>query len=154
MAIGILSLLIVLFAVLFSSQHTIWPFKCSAFTRYNLSQDDNHLEFYLAQDLRFQDKNSGYFLLNGRAIHNENITVLNRTLHLGQGGKIDSDTFRYQINDIVASPTDNTPDALFNQLLAELIIDNRTLQLDVIPIQDKSYLIGGPISYLFTCTTY
>ncbi|MDX5627746.1 MULTISPECIES: FidL-like protein [unclassified Brenneria] len=153
-AVGLLLLLVTLFIVISSHQQIAWPFKCSAFTRYNLNQDGQNLEFFLAQDLRFQNNDSGYLLLNGRAVDRGKTTVLNRTIYLKQGGRIDSDTFRYAISRIVPSPTDNTPDAVFNQLLAEFTSDSTRLQLDTIHIQDKAYLIGGPISYLFTCTAY
>ncbi|CPR21659.1 FidL-like protein [Brenneria goodwinii] len=153
-ATGLLLLLTTLFIVISSHRQIAWPFKCSAFTRYNLNRDGHNLEFYLAQDLRFQNNDSGYFLLNGRAVDQGKATVLNRTIYLTQGGRIDNDTFRYHISRIVASPTDNTPDTVFNQLLAEFTSDSTRLQLDTIHIQDKAYLIGGPISYLFTCAAY
>ncbi|PWC18277.1 hypothetical protein DDT52_13995 [Brenneria roseae subsp. roseae] len=64
------------------------------------------------------------------------------------------DTFRYHIKAISVSTTDNTPEPLFNQLLSEFTADSTTLQLDVIQLGKQAYLIGGPVSYLFTCVTY
>nr|WP_141653830.1 FidL-like protein [Erwinia billingiae] len=46
------------------------------------------------------------------------------------------------------------PDTLFNKLLAELTLDHSYVQLSVDKVDDKSYLIGAPLSCLFTCKRY
>jgi len=80
--------------------------------------------------------------------------IVNRRIVLSGGNKIDSDTYRYNISNTITSPTDTTPDSMFNMLLAELTLDHSYLQLSVDKVDNKSYLIGGPLSYLFTCQRY
>ena len=152
--LGLVWVLIVLSAIIAFRQRPDPPFRCSAFTRYNLSRDNHDITLSVAQDLRLMPAPDGYLLMNGRAVSDGAGTVLNRVIRLGDGGKIDEDTYRYHIDKIIVSSTDTTPDALFKQLLTELTTDNETLQLDVVHIEGKAFLIGGPVSYLFTCTTY
>jgi hypothetical protein len=132
-----------------------FPFRCSTSTHYDLSRKEgSHNEFALIMDLRFQDKTSGYLLLNGQVNYGNVVATLNRRIILNQGDKIDYDTYHYHIENIVTSPTDNTPDAVFNDLLAELTLDPSYLQWDVVQVDTRTYLIGGPLSYLFTCQRY
>ncbi|WP_422882767.1 FidL-like protein [Pantoea agglomerans] len=131
------------------------PFRCSAFSRYDLSRhDDQKIEFAVSQDLRFIDSGSGYLLLNGQVTFGDKVTTLNRRIALSAGNKIDSDTYRYKIRTIITATNDNTPDAVFNLLLAEITLDPGYLQLDMTQVDKKTYLIGGPLSYLFTCQRY
>lgn len=139
----------------FSNRAETFPFRCATFTRYDLSRkEEKHLDFAVTQDLRFQNRDSGYLLLNGQATNGDETTLLNRRIILTRGDKVDYDTYRYQIGKIITSSTDTTPDATFNTLLAELTLDPSFLQLNVIKVDEKSYLIGGPLSYLFTCQRY
>ncbi|MHA6313525.1 MULTISPECIES: FidL-like protein [Pantoea] len=139
----------------FSSRIEPFPFRCSTFTHYDLSRNEgSRIEFQLTQDLRFDSKNSGYLLLNGQAVADSKTTIVNRRIVLSRGEKVDYDTYRYAINDIVSASTDTTPDAVFTLLLAELTLDPSYLQFDVDKIDARSYLIGGPLSYLFTCQRY
>ena len=156
-ATSLLALLILLTAsvVTYSKRAETYPFRCSTFTRYDLSRkDDARREFAVTQDLRFINADSGYLLLNGQVTDGEKVTTLDRKINLSGGGKIDSDTYRYRIDKIVPSTTDNTPDSLFNLLLAELTLDPSYLQLDVTKVDHNAYLVGGPLSYLFTCQRY
>lgn len=139
----------------FRKRTEAFPFRCATFTRYDLSRKEgNHLDFAVTQDLRFQNHDSGYLLLNGQVTSGNNTTLLNRRLILNTGDKIDYDTYRYQIGKIIASSTDTTPDPVFNMLLSELTLDPSYLQLDVVKVDEKTFLIGGPLSYLFTCQRY
>lgn len=131
------------------------PFRCSTFSRYDLSRhDDKKIEFVVSQDLRFIDPDSGYLLLNGQVTFGDKVTTLNRRIALSAGNKIDSDTYRYKIRAIITSINDSTPDAVFNLLLAEITLDPGYLQLDITPVDNKTYLVGGPLSYLFSCQRY
>lgn len=131
------------------------PFRCSAFSRYDLSRNnEKKIRFVVSQDLRFTDLSSGYLLLNGQVTFGDEITILNRRLALNEGNKIDSDTYRYKIRRIITSTNDTTPDAVFNRLLVEITLDSTHLQLDMTQVDKKTYLIGAPISYLFTCQRY
>ena len=108
----------------------------------------------MSQDLRFIDLNSGYLLLNGQVTFGDSVTTLNRRIALSDGEKIESDTYRYKIRKIITSTNDTTPDAVFNQLLAEITLDPTYLQLGVRQIDEQAYLISGPLSYLLTCKRY
>lgn len=150
-------LLLVIFAGInyFKLQTTDLPLRCSAFSRYDLSRHEgNKFEFRVSQDLRFENKQSGYLLLNGQAISGDSVTTLNRRIRLIDGAKVDNDTYRYKVGKIVTSTSDTTPNASFSNLLAEILLDPSHLQLDVTQVDDKSYLIGGPLSYLFICQRY
>lgn len=137
------------------SRHDAFPFRCATFTRYDLSrQEGAYLTFAVTQDLRFQDRKSGYLLLNGQVTRGDQTTILNRRIGLTQGAKIDSETYRYHIDNVITSTTDNTPDATFALLLAELTLDPSWLQLEINRLDSKTYLVGGPLSYLFTCQRY
>jgi len=139
----------------FRHQANDLPFRCSAFSRYDLSRHDGkRTEFTVSQDLRFIDLNSGYMLLNGQVTSADEVTTLNRRIALSEGHKIDSDTYRYKIRTIITSTNDTTPDTLFNLLLTEITLDPTYLQLDIMQVDNKTYLIGGPLSYLFTCQRY
>jgi len=149
--------LVVLFIGLkyFTNREEAFPFRCATFTRYDLSRTEGkHLDFAVTQDLRFQTRDSGYLLLNGQVTNGEETTLLNRRIILTTGDKVDYDTYRYRIAKTITSATDTTPDATFNMLLAELTLDPSYLQLDVIKVDEKAYLISGPLSYLFTCQRY
>jgi len=131
------------------------PFRCSAFSRYDLSRhDDQKIEFVVSQDLRFIDSKLGYLLMNGQVTFGDKVTILNRRIALSAGNKIDSDTYRYKLRTTITSTNDTTPDAVFNLLLAEITLDPGYLQLDITQIDKKTYLVGGPLSYLFTCQRY
>jgi len=132
-----------------------FPFRCTNFSRYDLTlKERERLVFTVTQDLRFQNHHSGYLLLNGKVTSGEVTTLLNRRINLITGDKIDYDTYRYRIGGIVKSSTDNTSDKAFNMLLAELTLGPFYLQLEVMKVDDKVYLIGGPLSDLFICRRY
>lgn len=132
-----------------------FPFRCTTFSRYDLTiKEREHLVFTVTQDLRFQNHHSGYLLLNGQVTRGGVTTLLNRRINLITGDKIDYDTYRYRISGIVKSLTDNTPDKAFNMLLAELTLGPFYLQLEVMKVDDKDYLVGGPLSDLFICRRY
>ncbi|SFO51841.1 FidL-like putative membrane protein [Candidatus Pantoea varia] len=151
------ALLLVIFAGInyFKPRPDDFPFRCSAFSRYDLSRhDDDKIKFAVSQDLRFIDSKQGYLLLNGQVNFGDKVTTLNRRVALSAGNKIDSDTYRYKIRTVITATNDTTPDAVFNILLAEITLDPGYLQLDVTQIDKKTYLVGGPLSYLFTCQRY
>lgn len=139
----------------YSQRDEVFPFRCSTFSHYDLSRKEGErIDFLVTQDLRFEKNNAGYLLLNGQVNGGDSTTLLNRRIVLIGGGKTGADTYRYKIDKIITSSTDTTPDALFNLLLAEITLDPSYLQLDVDRVDDNTYLIGGPLSYLFTCQRY
>lgn len=141
--------------VMFKRQDNDLPFRCSAFSRYDLSRHEGkRLDFYVSQDLRFIDPHSGYLLLNGQVTAGDTVTVLNRRIALSNGNRIEKNTYRYKIRTIVTATNDTTPDAIFNLLFSEITLDPTYLQLDLTRVDEKSYLISGPLSYLFTCERY
>lgn len=139
----------------FSHRLDPYPFRCSTFAHYDLSRKEGKvIEFTVAQNLRFESKESGYLLLNGQAVSGDQTTIFNRRVVLSSGAKIDYDTYRYAIGKIITASTDTTPDSMFTLLLAEIALGPSYLQLDINKIDNRAYLIGGPLSYLFTCQRY
>ncbi|MGK3143642.1 FidL-like protein [Pantoea sp. C2G6] len=157
LSLTLAALLLVIFGTInyFNQKTDDLPFRCFAFSRYDLSrQEGKPFIFTLSQDLRFESKQSGYLLLNGQVTSGSDVTILNRRIALSDGNKIDGDSYRYKIRKIITSTNDTTPEPVFNRLLAEITLDPNHLQLDIIQTDEKSYLIGGPLSYLFTCQRY
>jgi len=157
LTISLAALLLVIFTGFnfFKSRANDLPFRCSAFSRYELSRHDaSRIEFAVTQYLRFIDSDTGYLLLNGQVTVDDKITGLNRRIALSQGRKIDSDTYRYKITKMITSTNDSTPDDVFNILLAEITLDPNYLQLDFTRLNGNAYLISGPLSSLFTCQRY
>lgn len=153
--LGILSTLLAVYLGYGYSRYPQMPLKCTTFTVYDLSRNNDHsLVLRLAQDLRLENRNSGYFLVKGNVLSQGNNTVLNRTLNLTDGDSVDSETFRYHIRNISKSSTDNTPDSLFNQWVDEITTQSGVLQLDVVRVKPGTWIIGSPVSFLFTCTLY
>lgn len=153
--VALIALLI--FAIIRYKKHQVndLPFRCYAFSHYDLGRHDgDKIVFDVSQDLHFIDLHSGYLLLNGQVTSGDKVTMLNRRIALSAGNKIENDTYRYKIRTIISSTNDTTPDAVFNQLLAEISLDPTHLQLQIIQIDRKTYLISGPLSYLFTCQHY
>jgi len=147
--------LLVIFAAYDIRYKNIYPFKCYSFAHYDLSRSNSGgFDLFLTQDIRLQNEKGGYLLLNGDVATNNVKTYLSRTIILGKGEKIDDDTYRYQIIETKISASDNTPTREFNQLLTEFTSNPAVLQLDVIKLHDNTFLIGGPVSYLFTCKRY
>lgn len=152
-----LLILIVFFSGIYflNHQNKDYPFRCSTFSRYDLSRSAaKNIEFAISHDLRFEAENDGYLLLNGQAKVDGHTFIFNRRIVLINGAKIDNNTYRYKIGKIITSTTDNTPDEFFNLLLAEITLGPSYLQLDVDKVDEDSYLIGGPLSYLFICQRY
>lgn len=132
-----------------------FPFRCMTFTRYDLSRKEGEVtEFAVTQGLRFESKHSGYLLLNGQLVSGSETMIINRRIVLSQGEKIDYNTYRYAISNIAIAANDTTPDKFFNILLAEMTLGPSYLQLNVDKVDDHSYLISGPLAYLFTCHHY
>ena len=152
--LGILAALLVAYLGYGYSRYPSMPFKCTTFTVYDLSRDRQALVLRLSQDLRLQDRDSGYFLVKGYALSQGTTLVVNRMLNLKDGGPVDSDTFRYRISDITKGPNDTLPDALFDQWLSEIITRPGVFQIDVVEAPSGAWLIGSPVSFLFTCKTY
>jgi len=154
-AISLLMLIIIAGIRYKESEVTELPFRCYAFSHYDLSRhEDKKFEFDVSQDLRFIDQHSGYLLLNGQVTSGDQVTMLNRRIVLMEGKKIENDTYRNKIRKVITSTNDTTPDTLFNQLLAEISLDPTHIQLQITQIDRKTYLITGPLSYLFTCQRY
>lgn len=149
------ALLLTVFVLVAKFQNNDFPFRCSGFVRYDLEHTENGKhEFLVAQDLRFQTRDSGYLIFSGQVNLPNKTVQLNRTVELNQGEKIDNNTYRYHIQNIKASPTDNAPAEVFNLLLGEFTADPTSMQLDVDKLGKKDYLISGPLSSLFTCVRY
>ncbi|PHP91842.1 hypothetical protein CBF17_021165 [Pantoea agglomerans] len=151
------ALLLVIFAGInyFKPRPDDFSLRCSAFSHYDLSRpDDKKIKFAVSQDLRLIDSKLGYLLLNGQVTFGDKVTTLNRRIALSAGNKIYRDTYRYKIRTIITAPNDTTPDVVFDLLLTEITLDPGYLQLDTTQVDKKTYLIGGPLAYLFLCQRY
>ncbi len=79
-----------------------YPFRCSNFTRYALSRNDEvRKEFAVTQDLLFIEQKSGYLLLNGQVTDDNKVTMLDRKINIIDGDRIDYDTYSYRIDKIM-----------------------------------------------------
>lgn len=149
--IGIFSIIIG-----YKKNHEIpFPFRCTSFATYHLN-DVNGKKFTLsvAQDLRFQTSSEGYLLLSGQAKSDEGLWNIQRDIVLSQGAKKDSDTFKFHIKRISVAPEDNLPGEYFTPFIREFTIDDLRMQLDVIKVGEKVYIVGSPFSFLFSCVRY
>ncbi|MBJ9136102.1 FidL-like protein [Citrobacter farmeri] len=131
------------------------PLRCSGFVHYEMSKSEQDgYDFYISQDIRFQSLKEGYMLFNGTFEKDGKQYHLNRTMILKNGKKIDSDTYRYNIEGIKISSTDDTPTEKFEHLLTEFTLDPSLLEIDLINLEGENYLINGPVSSPFTCIRY
>ncbi len=137
-----------------SENNLILPLRCYSFTQYDLGGEGQTLKFNVAQDLRLYKDGTGYFLLNGRVLINNEEKNLGRTLILNRGEVRGSNTAHYSISRIIISPTDNTDNPTFEKLLAEFTGDPETLQLDVINVGHHTFMMGSPLSFVFTCVAF
>lgn len=152
--LSVLVTLLVVYLVYGYNRYPNMPFKCTTFTVYDLSSDRQTLILRLSQDLRLQDRDSGYFLVKGTTLSQGTTSVVNRMLNLKEGEQVDSDTYRYRISDVTKSPNDTLSDALFEQWLSEITTRPGVFQIDVVKGPADSWLIGSPVSFLFTCRSY
>lgn len=132
----------------------IVPFKCTFFTHYDFGKNQSDLTFSVTQDMRFYSKESGYVIFNGKVTINGETKKLNRSLLLSDGVFLQGKTISYHIKDMKKSMLDDTPDNVFKMLLGEYTFNPETFQIDIFPLDKKSYIVGGPYSFISSCIRY
>jgi len=130
------------------------PFRCQGVTEYNLGEDDDVVRFSVNQDLRLEADARSVFLVKGSVFHGKEKYTLNRAFELSELKKIDKDTVVLRIDKITAAGIDNTPDVLFNVYLDDIVFEPQSLQLDIVYLGKKAWLIGNPMQFFFTCARY
>ncbi len=148
-----IAVLVVIGSHLFTKDEIV-PFKCTFFTHYDFSKNQSELSFALTQDMRFYSKDSGYVIFNGKVNINGETKKLNRSLLLDNGMFLQGKTISYHIKEMKKSMLDDTPDNVFKLLLGEYTFNPETFQIDVFPLDKKSYVIGGPYSFISSCIRY
>lgn len=130
------------------------PFRCGGVTEYNLGDDGHEVTFNVNQDLRLEGNARSVFLIRGNVFSGKAKYNLNREFELSGLQDIDKDTVILKIDRIVKSELDNTPDALFNIYLDEIVIAPETLQLDIVHLSKRSWLISNPLQFIYPCVRY
>lgn len=130
------------------------PFKCLYTTQYNFSFAGEPVSMDLTQDIRFYPKGVSYFILNGTASTENKKFNVRRTIFLGNESELQGKTFRYDIKRISRQAGDDIPDNLMNELMYEYSIDNNVLQFDIFHVRSRTWLIGGPYSFISLCLRY
>lgn len=70
------------------------------------------------------------------------------------GKKAYKHSYLFSIRDIHKSVNDTVSEKEFEPLLMELTGDSSLISLDINHLSDDLYLIGTPLSYIFTCNGY
>ena len=130
------------------------PFRCQGVTEYNLGDDSHEVTFSVNQDLRLEANARSVFLVRGNVFSAKEKYNLNRAFELSGLQAIDKDTVILKIDRIVKSELDNTPDILFNIYLDEIVIEPDVLQLDIVPLIKRAWLISNPVQFIYPCARY
>jgi|GEM_PF-3391441 hypothetical protein len=150
-AMGLLFIVGITFA-LFETKHDeqYSEFRCNGPTRYFLEDE----EIMVNQDLRIAGMNTAYLTLEGYVSVQGTRKKLHRILYMNNGKKTFKHSYLFRISDIHKSVNDTVSDQEFEPLLMELTGDKSIIALDINPLSDNLYLIGTPLSYIFTCNSY
>lgn len=124
--------------------------RCNSYANY----DFGDFRISANQELRVNLHGPGYIYFNGLVYKGNDRYVLSRKINLTAPVRLDKDTFTFTLGDAVTLPSDNADAFYFGRILGELLIDNHTVQLDLSRLSRDTVLVGGPVSYLFTCVTY
>lgn len=136
------------------NDHISLPFKCSYKTNYFYSDNDGVSKINLIQDLRIYSPHSAYFILTGTAQIAGKTYHVKRSLMLDSGDVSQGETFLFNIKKSSRMDGDDVPDAIISKIIHEYSIDPDTLQFDIFPLRYRTYLIGGPYSFVSTCLRY
>lgn len=139
---------------IYTQRDTTLPFKCLYTTEYRTVVRNVPAVFHLTQDLRIYSVNSGWLLLNGTARIGNQTWSLRRSVFMGKGTQNQNETFRFRLDRVSKIAGDDTPDEIVDSLLNEYRIDDNLVQFDIFPLQDSTYLIGGPYAFISLCIRY
>lgn len=124
---------------------------CKAFTVNNLDDGNQRFRFSLNVRARLFGKGEGTLYYEGYANHNGSDSYFARTVYLSHAQRVGKDTYRYQIDNVVKSPLDQTQEAVFDEFWSENTADKNVLLLSVTPLAPNTYLFGSAFSPQFTC---
>lgn len=125
-------------------------FRCNGPTRYFLENE----EVIVNQDPRVSGLNTAYLTLEGYISTQEGRKKLHRIVYMTDGKKAYKHSYLFSIRDIHKSVNDTVSEKEFEPLLMELTGDSSLISLDINHLSDDLYLIGTPLSYIFTCNGY
>lgn len=125
-------------------------FRCNGPTRYLLENE----EVMVNQDLRVSGLNTAYLTLEGYASTQEGRKKLHRIIYMTNGKKAYKHSYIFNIRDIHKSVNDTVNEKEFEPLLMEFTGDKSIISFDINHLSDNLYLIGTPLSYIFTCNGY
>ena len=125
-------------------------FRCNGPTRYFLEGE----EVLVNQDLRVSGLNTAYLTLEGHISTPEGQKKLHRIIYMRNGKKAYKNSYLFSIKSIHKSINDTVSEKEFDPLLMELTGDSSLISLDINHLSDNLYLIGTPLSYIFTCSSY
>jgi hypothetical protein len=125
-------------------------FRCNGPTRYFLENE----EIMVNQDLRVSGHDTAYLTLEGYVSTNEGRKKLHRIIYMNNGKKAYKHSWLFNITNIHKSVNDTLSDSEFEPLLMELTGDSSLISLDINHLSENLYIIGTPLSYIFTCNGY
>ncbi|MGL9774878.1 MAG: FidL-like protein [Sodalis sp. (in: enterobacteria)] len=102
---------------------------CKAFTVNNLNDDNQRIRFSLNVRVRLFGKGQGILYYKGYANYNGSNSCFARTVYLSHAQRVAKDAYRYQLDDVVKSPLDQTQEAVFNEFWSENTADKNVLLL-------------------------
>lgn len=73
---------------------------------------------------------------------------------MNNGKKAYKHSWLFNITNIHKSVNDTLSDSEFEPLLMELTGDSSLISLDINHLSENLYIIGTPLSYIFTCNGY
>lgn len=135
-------------------KNTMLPFKCLYTERYVFHTDVAKNDKFMTQDLRIYSKDRAYLIFDGQIEISGRKYNVKRSLFLNDGIISEGKTFFYNIKQRVTLPGDNIPDALFDKILHEYSLDENHIQIDLFNLRNKTWLIGGPYSFIGVCIRY
>lgn len=152
--ITIIVLIAIIFFFLFLPP-AIYPFKCIAFSEYNLLKKTGNIKFNIAQDLRFYNEQNGLLDLRGE-VEDEfgGKYILERKITLTSGKRIDNDTLEYKFLKVEKGKVDDTSEELYEILISEFTSSKESLQLDLLQLRPNVWVIRTSTSFLMACYTY
>jgi hypothetical protein len=137
---------------LFEAKHEeqFGDFRCNGPTRYFLENES----VMVNQDLRVSGPDAAYLTLEGYVSTVKGREKLHRVIYMKNGKKAYKHTWLFNITDIHRAANDTVSDKAFEMFLMELTGDSSLISFDINHISDNLYLIGTPLSYIFTCNGY
>ncbi|MBC3948129.1 FidL-like protein [Erwinia persicina] len=128
--------------------------RCSSYVRMDLAINASQI-LLIDAVINFQrNKDGAVMLIKGSVESDKGLTTLSREIILDTANVDELNGYEYTVRHIRPGPTDDTPEAHFNEFLGEISGDDHHVFLNDRVIRDDAVLIGGPYSNLFMCVKY